>query len=379
MINPEQIEAQFDAPDDGAMKVMPDQGLPRGIPAGPEPDLGPEESSAVDLARAERERKAEEVKAKISAMRDTAKEREKSEQIKKTSRQQEKIMLTLEQRTQKLDGIIAQIAAKQKANGMPVRSDCRIRMEDFENSPNYGTNIVNRDNDEIDNIAGGWRKDTISRGEMMEKITTALFGKFFRDSVFLRTSEFDDKHIEHGYDSLLFAENGSILAAFDEVEEESKTGDYREAKLNKVLAKNKKGGGNIKYCFRKGNGKILLGPEINVPVLALDLDIKTMERAIDNFSLEGGPNDAEKCAMYQLVGSMYRQIDNLEFLLKRGDIKFDHRLDEQQNYVNRFYGLKSLLENNIPREMAESYLAEQLTKSKGTSPKTPHKRRITRR
>jgi|GEM_PF-1387473 len=320
---------------------------------------------------------------KIAEMKRIKEKLEKEELQRKTAfaESRKKIILTPEKRTEKLDGIMAQIAEKQRETfGWPIGDDGRIRMEAFDGKDNY-KGIVSGDIACIEGIEKKKEKlkNVNSGGEKMEKLTSILFFKHLNDANLVRADKFDDKDLDHQLDFLLYNKNGSLMVAFACAFRDDIAGYNLEDNRREVEEKNRKGGGKAKYSFKGLKGDIVYGPETDVPVFWLDLDAGAMDLAIDNFSLEGPVNDSEQKAMYHFADSLYRQIDDMEFDLKQKHIKFDPEFGNETRFKERVSSLKSLLENNFPRETIKQYMAKKFLESKGTSAKTPHKRKVSRR
>ncbi len=277
--------------------------------------------------------------------------------------------LSWEERGKKLDGIIAQIAQEQRKAGLPVGGDGRIKMEDFIVSPRYGRGVVDDDLAEVKNLESLSSKENIG-GELMEKITSALFNKYLPELVCARSAEFDDRgnsgvNKKTAHVDTIFFLNGQAVAATDEFLNDGLKNDPESAKkINKIDGINQSGGAGLKYCFRKNRGQIEFGPESNVPAFVLALDSETMNGAIDGLKFGGEENNFEKRAVYKMVGSLYAQIDKLEARSRGNSLAFDARFAGRKNFETRLAALKTYLEQNLPRQDVENYLKEQIEISK---------------
>jgi len=284
----------------------------------------------------------------------------------------------------KMDDMIRKIADKQSSIGYPVSQDGRIDQNQFVNVSGYGESVIKQNLAKVEEYKKKYTNNNKIGGELMEKVTMALFNKFFPGLTYSRTNEFDDYGIDYsGEDSNLFkgkkgvdgilAINGVVIAVIDTfLDDVEKNNPQAEYKINKVNKINNLGGGKLVYCFRKTKEGLSLRPEINIPAFYLILKSETMDRAIDRFELSSEASDAEKIAMYKMIDSIYEQISILEIKLSSKSIAFNSRLNGEKNFAIRLKALKKHLETNLPRETVQAYLKEQVEKSKtGRSKKNP--------
>ena len=187
----------------------------------------------------------------------------------------------------KLEYFIREIAEKAKDEGVPLTLDCRIDMKAF--VPPYTPQDIESDRELVEGYGRKWQEKEkakgLKMGEKLEMLKTAIFYKFLsEDFIIVRTSRYDD--IINKVDNLIIEkETGSPVCAFDEVSEIS--GSRFEEKKAKVLERNIKGGGKLKYGltlkkYEKGKAKLTLGEISSLPVFYLALPERHIEEGVKN-------------------------------------------------------------------------------------------------
>ncbi len=206
-------------------------------------------------------------------------------------------------------------AGQLRQEGVPVRSNCRIEMDDFMDI--YGAQEIEQDKKEITRIesAVGVTGQAAEKqsGEKLEMLKTGIFNKFLSDHlVTVRASRFDD--IKNGADNVMInRQSGSIVCAFDEVGEIR--GARFEEKKEQVLKKNHRGGINLKYALTVQDGKIMPSKAIDsVPIFYLALSPEYIQKGIQEFvsSADKPPSDYERKIFDYFISALDAQIKALE-------------------------------------------------------------------
>jgi len=220
-----------------------------------------------------------------------------------------------EKSLENLKEFLGRRAEQLKQEGVPVRSNCRIEMDDFGDI--YPPQEIEGDKKEITRIEsniGIQEKNTEKQsGEKLEMLKTGIFNKFLSDNlVIVRASRFDD--IKNGVDNVMInRQNGSVVCALDEVGEIR--GVRFEDKKEQVLKKNHKGGINLKYALTVQNGQIKPGKAIDsVPIFYLALSPEYIQKGIQEFvsSADKPPSDYERKIFDYFISSLDAQIKALE-------------------------------------------------------------------
>jgi hypothetical protein len=342
MLNPENKEPQFGDVDVG--NVQPEGGLTHGIPPEPRPRIPFGSAEAAKRARLFQETKAAALENELLA-RQKKEERVKNEQEVKP--------LSWKERGEKLDEIVAQIAAGQRATGLPVGPDGRIDINYFEGKPNFSSSVIDADRKMIERLSYKYKGQEASSGEQAEKTIYTLFSKFLPDCEIVRTSIVDDEDIN--YDRLdcgLFIE-GKLICAFDVVCT-SWNKQRVDGKEIKVRQQNTTGGAGVKYCFEKNGAVFTYKSETNVPVFNIRVDPKLFDNI--NFSQRDSLTKSEMDLICETLGSIYDQIEELKTLLREGKIKFDARFDNEDIFRKRLESLEAKLNERMSPAKVKEYL-----------------------
>jgi len=236
-----------------------------------------------------------------------------------------------------LKELLRLVAKELKQEGIPVRDNCRIEMDEF--SDIYNVKEIERDKQEVSRIESlvDTKKITPEQrlGEQLEMLKTGIFNKFLPDNfVTTRASRFDD--IKNGADNVIIDRlNGNLVCALDEVGEIK--GARFEAKKSQVLHKNNKGGIFLKYALAIKNGQIVPSRAIqNIPIFYLALSPEHVRKGVQAFisSADKPPSDYEKKIFDYFISSIDAQIkavelnSNLEKNLKK-------RVENFQDTINQ--------------------------------------------
>ncbi|MDI6591712.1 MAG: hypothetical protein QME61_02115, partial [Patescibacteria group bacterium] len=172
---------------------------------------------------------------------------------------------------------------------VPVDNDCRIDMEAFRGI--YSSENIEGNKQRIKEfemkIFPGLTPEEIKKeklkkkGEQLEILTNLIFNKLLGpEFICVRTSLYDDWR--NKVDELILEkETGNVVCAFDEVGDIM--GPRFEAKKQKILEKNIKGGAEIKYGLGMENGKLVLKSQENIPIFYLALLEKAIEKGVREF------------------------------------------------------------------------------------------------
>lgn len=235
-----------------------------------------------------------------------------------------------ERNIEKMKNFIERIADRLKGEKAPVGKDCRINLDFFRGI--YPTNEIERDKKKIKKLEEKWYKNLSKEeiekerlrqiGEQLEILKTAiLYKNLHKEFIVVRASVYDD--IKNGVDNLILEkETGNLICVLDEVS--GITRPRIEEKKRKILNRNRKGGGKLKYGIKLEKGKIVLGEIKNIPIFYFAL-----------------PQEYIKEGVKELIPS------------------FEKRSEWERNIFNWFFSsltsqLKYLkLESNLPKELKE--------------------------
>jgi len=236
-----------------------------------------------------------------------------------------------------LKELLRLVAKELKQEGIPVRDNCRIEMDEF--SDIYNVKEIERDKQEVSRIESlvDTKKITPEQrlGEQLEMLKTGIFNKFLPDNfVTTRASRFDD--IKNGADNVIIDRlSGNLVCALDEIGEIK--GARFEAKKSQVLHKNNKGGIFLKYALATKDGQIVPSRAIqNIPIFYLALSPEHVRKGVQAFisSADKPPSDYEKKIFDYFISSIDTQIkavelnSNLEKNLKK-------RVENFQDTINQ--------------------------------------------
>ena len=240
-----------------------------------------------------------------------------------------------EEDIKKLKEFLRLTAEKLEKEGVPVRPNCRIEMDKFNEI--YDAEEIGRDKQEISRIESliGAKETTPEQhlGEQLEMLKTGIFNKFLPDSfVTARASRFDD--VKNGADNVIIDRlSENIVCALDEVGEIQ--GARFEAKKSQVLHKNNKGGVFLKYALAVKDGQIIPSRAIqNIPIFYLALSPEYTRKGIQAFisSTDKSASDYEKKIFDYFISSIDTQIKAIEL-----------NLDLEKNLKKRVEGFKNII------------------------------------
>ncbi len=209
-----------------------------------------------------------------------------------------------------LNKLLEKIALNLEKEGIPVGPDCRIDMEKYEGI--YAKRKIETDINKALEI-GDFRNENKNKrdGEKFESFKTILFNKFIGGrAIIARASIFDDA--KHGIDNIIMdKETGGIICAFDEVA--STENNILSQKVEKVIEKNKRGGGVLDYGIYKEGKEIKLGRISNIPVFYLAISRRILDHMIKNLrqSLDEISEDEKKLFFDYFCKTITEQADAL--------------------------------------------------------------------
>lgn len=225
----------------------------------------------------------------------------------------------------KLAKFLETISCELKKEGLPVRGDCRVEMDEFvgiysEETVKNNKIKVKKLLREIFGISSYKKiKKEIGKrqGTRLEMLGEAIFNKFLKkECIILRASSYDD--LENGFDGFLIdRETGDVICAFDYVM--GIKGELKK-KIGETHVKNvKKGGVTLKYGVRlqkdETTGRMApLKDRINgIPVFYLYLTYKYVRKNIRALipSLDK-QSDEEKKLFAHFISLLEKQIRRLE-------------------------------------------------------------------
>lgn len=224
-----------------------------------------------------------------------------------------------EKSVERLEKYLEKISENLNKEGVPVTRECRINLDAFDKV--YPREEIEKDKIEIREYERKWykglseseiRKQKLEQaGEKLEMLKTAIFNKnLSEDFIVARTSSHDD--IKNGIDNIVLErETGNLVCALDEVSEIS--GPIFEEKKKKVLDKNRRGDGKLKYGIKLEKGRISLGKIENLPIFYLALPQRYLEKGIEEFipSFEK-KSEYETNIFYWFISSIDSQIKTLK-------------------------------------------------------------------
>lgn len=268
--------------------------------------------------------------------------------------------LSQQERERNLDNRFSEIIKKQRLSGFPVdQKDGKIDINAFENAPNFGKSVIERDKDIIDRLDHDFKKDKQKSegiGEKAEKMTSILFSKLLPDCDIVRTSKIDDEQGRFDrIDSMLFID-GRVVCAFD-IAADFLREKRIENKEKKIFEQNKSGGVGAKYSFEKKGDEIIYKSEINIPIFGVKIDPGLLNKI--NFSNDAKFEKPEMELMCKVLVSIYNQIEDLEQILEKGGIQFDPEIDDKNIFIKRLQIFKEKLLKKISKDRAQKYLDEQ--------------------
>ena len=248
-----------------------------------------------------------------------------------TEREFEKELEKKETRgVEKLEVFLREASSELKENGFPVEEDCRINMDAFETK--YSPETIENDKERIKLKEESWLtgKEKAERsGEKLEMLKTATFHKFLKKDFFvLRSSIYDD--VRNKIDNVIVEKDtGNLVCAFDEVADT--TGPRFEEKKEKVLERNSKGGGFLKYGLKIEEGKVVLSSEKNIPIFYLPLSDNDVREGIEKFTPSSEKSEYEK----KIIGHFLSLIDSQIFTLRQKVFPLNHNLRRRLDHFEK--------------------------------------------
>jgi hypothetical protein len=170
-------------------------------------------------------------------------------------------------------------------------------------------------------------------------LKTCIFHKFLKDDfIVVRSSTYDD--VNNGVDNIILEKKtGKILCAIDEVTDNS--GIKFKEKQEKIAEENLRNGGTfVKYGLGMKNEKVVLAPQMNVPVLYLALSRDQVEKGVEDINLSDEKSDTEETYYKNWISSMLFQTS----LMSSEDKKSDINKNLMEN-VNYFYNVLEKIQN----------------------------------
>ena len=153
------------------------------------------------------------------------------------------------------------------------------------------------------------------QGDICEMLTTAVLQKNLKENfIVVRSSEFDD--IRYGADTIILdKKTGNIVCAIDEIGRTA--GTRYEDKKQRILEKNLKGGGFLKYGIyfeenKKGEPELKKGPVSNIPLFYCALSENLAQNALQGFQQSEESSPDEKKLFSHFLSCSREQIDLLK-------------------------------------------------------------------
>lgn len=165
-------------------------------------------------------------------------------------------------------------------------------------------------------------------GEVFEMLLTAVLHKNLKeDFIIVRSSEYDD--IKNGVDTIILDRKmGNIVCAIDEIGRIK--GPRYEEKKQKILEKNYKGGGFLKYGIhfekKKEGMELKRGLVDNVPLFYCAFSENKIKSTLENFQFFQESSLAEQ----ELFNSFFKLcLEQIDYLLKNRNLysKLKERLE----------------------------------------------------
>jgi len=234
---------------------------------------------------------------------------------------------------EKMERFVCEIADRLRSEGLPLGNDCRLNPELEFFTDFISENEIKRDQKIVKNYQKEWygSSDVVEKeikkqkretsGEKLEMLKTVIFNKFLGDRfITIRTSLYDD--IVNKIDNVLVdRESGNVVCAVDEIEDT--TSGLLESKKEKILERNREGGGKLKYGIGlRKNAKEGLGfmaeEFTDIPIFCLALDYKRMESVIKYLESSVSISEPERKLFEYFIRSMEAQVEELE----KKDLRF---------------------------------------------------------
>jgi hypothetical protein len=340
MINSQNnIESPFDGVlDAGGAQVVPDKGLPRDVSEAPYGDFAPKSAlstkEAERLAKLAATRKIIEDRKKVNAEVLVAQGKVNAFRMQKEQKIKEAKSLSWEGQLQKIDDAVVRMAKKQRdIDLLPVGLDGRIKMEEYAKNSIYGQGVVGADvnSDRYLSEKKEINEEDSGIGRVAEKFIYSFFGEILPDCEFVRTADFDDKHIDGDRLDALLAVDGKVTCAFDIAC--TNNDDIANRKKAKALKQNMDGGARIKYSFEIADNEMKLKPETNIPILTLAFNRAEITNGVRCF------NSTDILAKNALAKKVLNSLRDQIAELRGYEIRFDPRFGGRAAYNQRIDNL----------------------------------------
>lgn len=278
----------------------------------------------------------------------------KTENLEEGASQSEKIGKTEERELQegvkKLDIYIEKAEKELEDLGVPVRG-LRIDMEKYNDVVNDLTGDRNYLQEmeakfAADDAKRGIKEGDIILGEQMERFSTALLYKIFKELgmnyIAVRTSRCDD--IRHKIDSVIFdTKNGRIIGTVDMVVSQEGRERFEDKRKHTFASNARRGGGKLDYGLDVKDGKIIKAKRKNVPVACINLpagDFKTILKEVDLCG--SGLSEKERRLGIQFLNSLKEQFSYFEDEEYKGTVQeldkmiglLDYTKEKSENQSN---------------------------------------------
>lgn len=218
--------------------------------------------------------------------------------------------------------LIRESANQLRVEGVPVKDDARIDMEEFCRKNAMDEAEVYGDLAYIGGMEQEWQQapmgskpehnddKKLKQGERMEILKTVLFQKYLgRDFIVVRSSKYDD--VKNGVDNVIVdRQSGNSVCAFDEVSVNEEGDPVFEEKKNRIMIKNAQGGAKLKYGFSVKDQKITLGAVNNIPIFYLAMSPDKIEAALQSFD-DQDPSEKDRAVFRSFLGLIMSQVDEM--------------------------------------------------------------------
>jgi len=238
---------------------------------------------------------------------------------------------------EKLTAFLKSTAKSLRAEGVPVKDDCRIDLEAYKNY--YPENVLSRDRQRISRIQKEWQEKAAGQegaGEKLEMLKTAVFHKYLgQEFIVVRSALRDD--VDNGVDNVILErKTGNVVCAFDEVADISSP-LYQE-KAAKILEKNvDHSGASLKYGLGLDlkTKKFVPTALENIPIFYLALPEEYINELIKNFNPSVKSQEEIKLFSY-FVSSLQTQIKALDLKISILPPKMRQRLEIFQETIEKY-------------------------------------------
>lgn len=213
----------------------------------------------------------------------------------------------------RLTAYLETMAKAMRAEDIPVKNDCRIDIDAFENLHSPKDLAIEKQRLlRIQKELAEKDANQENFGEKLEMLKTAIFNKFLGQKfIVARTNLADD--IDRGVDNVILErQTGNVVCAFDEVADI--VGKTYQDKAAKILEKNvESAGASLKYGLGidEKTKKVIPQSIRNVPIFYLALPGQYVKNAIQQFEPEIKSEQESKLLSY-FFSSLQTQIKALD-------------------------------------------------------------------